>query len=954
MFELPTLLSFKSHARRKRAARKKCIRHFSRLIEILENRLAFSATYTTVNDWGSGMQGQIAINNDQPAVIQGWKVEFDYARAISNIWDATVVSHVGSHYIVQNASYNGTIKVGQTATFGFTAGAGSDAPRNIIVNGAGTTPTLPGISVADISVVEGNPTTSAVSGYFHTVGNQILDANNKVVRIAGVNWFGFETSNFAPHGLWTRSYQSMMDQMKQLGFNTIRLPFSDQLFDAGSTPNGIDFSKNPDLQGLNGLQIMDKIVDYAGRIGLRILLDHHRSAAGNSANESGLWYTSAYPESRWISDWTMLASRYAGNPTVIGADLHNEPHGPATWGDGSANDWRLAAERAGNAILAVNSNWLIIVEGVEQASSGSYWWGGNLSNAGASPVRLNQSGRLVYSAHDYPASVYQQTWFNDPNYPNNLPAVWDKNWGYLFRQGTAPVLLGEFGSTLATSSDQQWFDKMTAYLAGDLDGNGTNDLAAGQQGISWTYWAWNPDSGDTGGILSDDWSTVNQNKVTKLTPIEYSFGSGAAATNAVFSVSLSQASSTPVTVQYATVNGSALAGSDYTSTSGTITFAAGQTTQTIAVPITADLIAEGTETFGLQLSNASGGTISRASATATIQDDDGAAPLPSVSIANVSVSEGNSGTMTARFTVTLSAAASGPVTVAFQTADGTATAGSDYTAKSGTLIFAAGETSKTIDVAIGGDTVVEADETFLVHLTSATGATIATPQATGTIVNDDQPPPLPSISISNATVTEGNSGTVNMVFTVTLSQASTSPVTVKYATADGTAVAGSDYNAASGTLTFAAGETSKTITIAVRGDTLVEGNETFRVVLSNASGATISSGGGTGTITDDDPPPTSSPATFTKTDDWGTGFVMNVSVKNTTPTPTKTWRLEFDLAADIVNIWNAVIVSHVGTHYVIQMAAWNGTIAPGGTVTFGFQASGSGRTPSSVSFYSTS
>lgn len=133
--------------------------------------------------------------------------------------------------------------------------------------------------------------------------------------------------------------------MKSLGFNTIRLPYSDQLFDAGSTPNSIDYSKNADLQGQSGLQIMDKIVAYANQIGLKIFLDHHRSEAGNSANASGLWYTAAYPESKWISNLTMLATRYAGNSTVIGIDLHNEPHGPATWGDGSVNDWRLAAER---------------------------------------------------------------------------------------------------------------------------------------------------------------------------------------------------------------------------------------------------------------------------------------------------------------------------------------------------------------------------------------------------------------------------------------------------------------------------------------------------------------------------------------------------------------------------------------------------------------------------------
>jgi len=919
-------------------------------IESLESRLAFSTTYTTVNDWGSGLQGQIAIKNDQAAVIKDWRMEFDYGRNISNVWDAQIISHVGNHYVIGSASYNSTITVGQTISFGFTAGAGSGTPTNLTLIGGSSSPqTPPGITIGDVTLTEGNPTSASVSGYFHTSGSQILDANNQVVRIAGVNWFGFETSNFAPHGLWTRGYKSMMDQMKQLGFNTIRLPFSDQLFDAGSTPNGIDFSKNPDLQGLSGLQIMDKIVDYAGQIGLRIMLDHHRSAAGNSANESGLWYTSAYPESRWISNWTMLAARYAGNPTVFGADLHNEPHGAATWGDGSANDWRLAAERAGNAILAVNPNWLIVVEGVEQASSGNYWWGGNLSNAGTSPVRLNSPGRLVYSAHDYPSSVYQQTWFNDPSYPNNLPSVWDRNWGYLFRQGIAPVILGEYGSKLTSAADQQWFDKMTAYLGGDLYGNGTSDLAAGQQGISWTYWAWNPNSGDTGGILSDDWNTVNQNKVNKLAPIQFPFGAGNGTTTAVFTVTLSQPSSQAVTVQYATANGTAIAGSDYTAAAGTITFAPGETTRTIAVPVTRDLASESTETFTLLLSNAAGATLTRTSAIATVQDDDNvSAPPPSVTIGNVSLAEGNTGATTARFIVTLSAAASGPVTIVYATADGMAAAGSDYAAKTGTLSFAAGETTKTIDVLVAGDTQVEADETFLVRLTSAAGATIATAQATGTIANDDQPPPVPTFSIGNATATERNSGTVNMVFTVTLSQASTSAVTVRYATADGTAIAGSDYNAATGTLTFAAGVTSRTVTVAVRGDTLVEGAETFRVLLSNATGATIASGTGTGTITDDDQPPAASPVTFAKGDDWGAGYIMDVKIKNTTATAMNGWRLEFDLAADIVNLWNAVIVSHVGTHYVIQMAPWNGTIAPGGEVSFGFQATGTGRTPTSI------
>lgn len=344
-------------------------------------------------------------------------------------------------------------------------------------------------------------------GYWHTSGNRILDQNNQPVRIAGVNWFGFETATYAPHGLWARGYKEMLDQIKSLGYNTIRLPYSNQLFDSGSTPNGIDFAKNPDLQGLNGLQIMDKIVAYAGQKGLRIILDRHRP---DSAGQSELWYTAAYPESRWISDWQMLAGRYNGNSTVIGADLHNEPHGRACWGCGDTSvDWRLAAERAGNAILSVNPNWLIFVEGVESYNGVYYWWGGNLMGAGAHPVRLSLSDRLVYSAHDYPASVYPQSWFNHPNYPTNLPALWDERWGYLHKNNIAPVLLGEFGTKLQTTSDQQWLDTLVSYLG------------TGVAGINWTFWSWNPNSGDTGGILLDDWITVNQQKHNKLVPIQF-------------------------------------------------------------------------------------------------------------------------------------------------------------------------------------------------------------------------------------------------------------------------------------------------------------------------------------------------------------------------------------------------------------------------------------------------
>jgi aryl-phospho-beta-D-glucosidase BglC (GH1 family) len=342
------------------------------------------------------------------------------------------------------------------------------------------------------------------------------------VKIAGVNWFGLESNRYAPDGLHARNYKEMMQQMADLGFNTIRLPFSDQLFEAGSTPNGIDFGRNPDLAGLNGLQIIDRIVAYAGQIGMKIILDHHRSSAGAGANANGLWYEGAYTEQTWIANWTMLARHYADNPTVIGADLHNEPHGPATWGGNAATDWAAAAERAGNAVLAANPNWLIFVEGIEAYDNQSYWWGGNLMGVKDRPIVLDVPGRLVYSAHDYPNSIYGQPWFNDPAFPNNLPSKFDQMWGYIYKQNIAPVYLGEFGSKLTDPKDLAWLDRITAYLSGDFDANGTSDIAAGKQGVHWTWWSWNPNSGDTGGILQDDWTSVHQNKVSELHPIMWS------------------------------------------------------------------------------------------------------------------------------------------------------------------------------------------------------------------------------------------------------------------------------------------------------------------------------------------------------------------------------------------------------------------------------------------------
>jgi hypothetical protein len=233
--------------------------------------------------------------------------------------------------------------------------------------------------------------------------------------------------------------------------------------------------------------------------------------------------------------------------------------------------------------------------------------------------------------------------------------------------------------------------------------------------------------------------------------------------------------------------------------------------------------------------------------------------LPSVSIGDASADE-DAGTIT--FTVSLSTAAAGTTSVNWSTADGSATAGSDYVAASGTATFLAGQTSASVMVDLSDDSTYEGNEDFVVNLANPSGLVIGDGQGLGTIIEDD-PMPAPTVSISNASANEGNFQSkgknpgpqfTNMSFTVTLSAASTLTVTVQYSTADnGSATADADYQSVTGqVVTFAPGETSHIINVTVIGDNDVESDETFGVVLANASNATIGDGSGTGTIIDND------------------------------------------------------------------------------------------------------
>jgi len=368
-----------------------------------------------------------------------------------------------------------------------------------------------------------------------TLGNQIVDDQGNSVRLKAVNWFGGEGEKFTPNGTWTHSYKTLIDLMAGWGFNTIRLPWSGDVVTPGRMPLSIKATTNPDLVGLNALEVFDKLIDYAGTKGMWVVLDHHRRTSGSGPDGSPI--DPSYPKVKWIADWETLATRYKDNITVIGADVHNEPD------DMDWPSWKTHAQDCGNAIHAIAPDWLIIVEGTAgQINEGTpnehgSWSGSNLSFVATQPIVLTKPNKLVYSPHEYGQSVNGlMSWlaYDDkpqPAFPSNMPAFWRDCWGFIFEENIAPIWIGEFGGWFGIDGsgvdkrkrhrdeERLWLAKLMQYMNGDFDLNGTSSLPAGKKGISFAYWCLNPNGGDTGGLLHDDFITPQTDKLALLAPL---------------------------------------------------------------------------------------------------------------------------------------------------------------------------------------------------------------------------------------------------------------------------------------------------------------------------------------------------------------------------------------------------------------------------------------------------
>ncbi|KAG9400006.1 hypothetical protein AC1031_010927 [Aphanomyces cochlioides] len=330
----------------------------------------------------------------------------------------------------------------------------------------------------------------------------------------GANYFGMEGDIAVPHGLWgggqSTTIQKIATLLKNNGFNAVRLPFavdavlSNKAIDPTKIVNEVALVNQFSGKTLSYFDVMDYTIKIFADNKIVVLLDAHVLTASSGITE--LWYTSSADQNNFENAWKIVANRYKDTWNVIGADLKNEPHGSATWGSGnSATDWNQAATKWGTTILQIVPRWLIFVEGIAQSSrdQAAYptFWGENLMDVQRAPITLPVADRLVYSAHVYSSDVSNQPYFSASNYPDNMPSIWDLHFGFVNKK-YGPLIMGEWGGKYLASSDIQWQNKFASYLK-------TNN-------IGFFYWSLNPNSGDTQGLLADDWNTPRTDKLNML------------------------------------------------------------------------------------------------------------------------------------------------------------------------------------------------------------------------------------------------------------------------------------------------------------------------------------------------------------------------------------------------------------------------------------------------------
>ncbi|MGN0634367.1 MAG: cellulase family glycosylhydrolase [Oscillospiraceae bacterium] len=360
--------------------------------------------------------------------------------------------------------------------------------------------------------------------WLHTDGSKIYDKDGKEVWLTGVNWFGYNTGTNTFDGLWNSVLTESVVAIADHGFNLIRVPFSAELINQwadGEYPQAnYNNAYNTELNSMNSLEIFDYFLKLAEENGIKVIVDIHCAETNASGHTVNLWFTEKVSTNEYYAALEWMADRYKDNDTIIGFDLKNEPHGKPNEGSAAAkwdnskdkNNWKYVAETAAKKVLAKNPNVLILVEGTETypKKKGNYssqnnddyyfnWWGGNLRAVKDYPIDLGEyQDKLVYSPHDYGPTVYQQPWFEgDYDYNSLMKDCWKDNWFYIYEDDIAPLLIGEWGGFM-TEPNLTWMTHMRTLIS--------------KYHLHHTFWCFNANSGDTGGLVLDDFKTWDDEK----------------------------------------------------------------------------------------------------------------------------------------------------------------------------------------------------------------------------------------------------------------------------------------------------------------------------------------------------------------------------------------------------------------------------------------------------------
>ncbi|MCQ2467119.1 MAG: glycoside hydrolase family 5 protein [Clostridia bacterium] len=489
-------------------------------------------TITVVADFGGNVTSASGWGFDSYD-IDGSKVTAKVSSSGPNSWGFN--GDVGIQVEGTNINTISLVSISGDGTSGAVTVGDPTAPSNSPANQPTSVPSNPDTSVA--------PTNSAVSGddWLTTKGSKIVDKNGTEVWLTGVNWFGYNTGTNIFDGCWSCSLSGALKAISDRGFNLLRIPMSAELllnWKNGNYPTAnYNQSTNSELAGKNSLEIFDYVLQLCEQNGIKVMIDIHSAETDASGHNAPLWYTSKITTEQYLEALDWVSARYKDNDTVIAYDLKNEPHGAgneqnrAIWNDSKDdNNWRYIASLAGNTILDNNPNVLIVIEGNQifpkdinsnnftSMNEGDYynsWWGGNLMGVKYFPVDLGSPERnkqIVYSPHDYGPAVYQQPWFHSGfTYQSLMDEYWYDYWYYIADQGIAPILIGEWGGFMS-GDNLTWMTYLRQLI--------------GESHLNYTFWCFNANSGDTGGLVLDDFTTWDEDKYSFVKEVIWTDSNG--------------------------------------------------------------------------------------------------------------------------------------------------------------------------------------------------------------------------------------------------------------------------------------------------------------------------------------------------------------------------------------------------------------------------------------------